>query len=250
MTQANTFLEGDFPYSEECLGNSIQSWLSYQIALNRNYSLAEASINVPFGEYLAQYVSKLELEKELKYFGSRWTDAFFVRREAAGMPYYFEFKYTKNGSTRNQPEKQRVFNDLMRLNSIDDSNSRKFFLMAGKSEEFFTDFEQLIPGQTVTKNKLTPTNRPPTTVYNSVYNKMFSFDVNNPNKTINVVDSEISGLITGFNQKYVNDYRNNPGVPYARFSQDISKIMTKLVFLSCEGTSARVGIWEVVKAQP
>ena len=151
MTQANTFLEGEFPYSEECLGNSIHSWLSYQIALNHNYSLAESSINVPFGEYLAQYISKLELEKELKYFGSRWTDAFFVRRETVDTPYYFEFKYTKNGSTRNQPEKQRVFNDLMRLNSIDDSNSHKFFLMAGKSEEFMTDFEQLIPGKTVKK---------------------------------------------------------------------------------------------------
>ena len=137
----------------------------------------------------------------------------------------------------------------MRLNSIDDSNSRKFFLMAGKSEEFITDFEQLIPGQTVTKNKLTPTNKSPTTVYNSVYNKMFSFDEKNRDRIINVSDPDISNLITGFDQKYANDYRNNP-VPYVQFSQDISKITTKLVFLSCMGTSARVGIWEITKTQP
>ena len=249
MTQANIFLEGEFPYSEECLGNSIHSWLSYQIALNRNYSLAESSINVTFGEYLAQYVSKLELEKELKYFGSRWTDAFFVRRDAVDTPYYFEFKYTKNGSTRNQPEKQRVFNDLMRLNSIDDCNSYKFFLMAGKSEEFMTDFEQLIPGKTVRKNKLPPTNKSPMTVYNSVYNKMFSFDMNAPDRIINVNDPDILNLITGFDKEYSKDYRNNPTVPYAQFSQDISKITTKLVFLSCMGTSARVGMWEITKTQ-
>ena len=50
-------------------------------------------------------------------------------------------------------------------------------------------------------------------------------------------------------KKYANDYRNNP-VPYVQFSQDISKITTKLVFLSCMGTSARVGIWEITKTQP
>ena len=76
MTAAKHFLSKDYKYSETDLGKSIQSWLSYQIALNRNYSLAESSINFPFGEYLSQYVSELELEKELKYFGSRWTDAF------------------------------------------------------------------------------------------------------------------------------------------------------------------------------
>ncbi|MCQ2316312.1 MAG: hypothetical protein MJZ85_06470 [Bacteroidales bacterium] len=249
MSDAKHFFSKDFNYSEENLGNSIQSWLSYQIALNRNYDLAESSINTPFGEYLAQYVSELEMEKELKYFGSRWTDAFFKRRDLVDVPYYFEFKYTKSGSTRKQSEKQRVFNDLMRLNSIDDNNSRKFFLLAGKSEEFLTDFEQLISGQTVTKNKLIPTNKSSTTVYNSIYNKMFSFDMNNPYTIIDVVDPEISGLITGFDQKYANDYRNNLSVPYAQFSQDISKITTKLVFLSCIGTSARVGIWEIIKTQ-
>lgn len=249
MSDAKHFFSRDYKYSEEDLGNSIQSWLSYQIALNRNYGLAESSINAPFGEYLAQYVSELEMEKELKYFGSRWTDAFFKLRDFADDLYYFEFKYTKNGSTRNQPEKQRVFNDLMRLNSIDDNKSHKYFIMAGKSEEFMTDFEQLIPGQAVAKNKLPPTNKSPIIAYNSVYNKMFSFDVNKPNTTINVTDPEISNLIIGFDQKYVNDYRNN-SVPYTQFSQDISKITTKLVFLSCMGTSARVGIWEITKTQP
>ena len=88
------------------------------------------------------------------------------------------------------------------------------------------------------------------TVYNSVYNKMFSFDMNNPDIVIDTSDSDISDLITGFDQKYSKDYRNNPTVPYAQFSQDISKITTKLVFLSCMGTSARVGIWEITKTQP
>ena len=249
MSDAKHFFSRDYKYSEEDLGNSIQSWLSYQIALNRNYGLAESSINAPFGEYLAQYVSELEMEKELKYFGSRWTDAFFKLRDLVDDLYYFEFKYTKNGSTRNQPEKQRVFNDLMRLNSIDDNKSHKYFLMAGKSEEFMTDFEQLIPGQTVAKNKLPPTNKSQTIAYNSVYNKMFSFDEKNRDRIIDVSDSDISNLIKGFDQKYSKDYRNNSAVPYTHFSADISKITTTLVFLSNMG-SARVGIWEITKTQP
>ena len=249
MTAAKLFLSEDYKYSENDLGKSIQSWLSYQIALNRNYSIAESSINFPFGEYLSQYVSELELEKELKYFGSRWTDAFFKLKDSVDVPYFFEFKYTKKGSTRNQPEMQRVFDDLMRLNSINYKKSRKFFIMAGESEKFTTDFEQLKPGRTVTKNKLPPTNRTSNTAYNSVYNKMFSFDEKNPNKRITLNDPDISKLIKGFNSKYSKDYRNNPTLTYSQFSKKISKITTTLVFLSNMGSSARVGIWEVKRSR-
>ena len=133
----------------------------------------------------------------------------------------------------------------MRLNSINYRKSRKFFIMAGESEKFTADFEQLKSGRTVTKNKLPPTNRTSNISYNSVYNKMFSFDEKNPNKKINVTDPDISKLINGFGKKYSKDYRNNSAVTYKLFLEKISKITTTLVFLSSKSTSARVGIWEV-----
>ena len=247
MSDAKHFFSKDYNYSEKDLGKSIQSWLSYQIALNRNYSLAESSINFPFGEYLAQYVAELELEKQIEYFESRWYDAFFKIRDN-DISYYFEFKYTKEGSTRNQPGKQRVFNDLMRLNAFDDHMSRKFFIMAGKSEDFICDFEQLTLGETLSGKKLVPTNQQKSVKYSSVYNKMFSFDLKNPDIIIDLNDDKIGVLLQGFDSEYKKNYINQSFIPYSAFLLGASNIKTSLKFISRNGFSAKVGIWEVTRS--
>ena len=135
------------------LAKSIQAWLEYHIVQNRSYVLSESSIAYPIAEYLGQYKDSAEMEHALKYFRPERCDmAFKLRDDVArglSIPYYFEFKYTQGGSTRKQDEQQRVFDDLMRLNSIDEPNSKKYFLMAGASRDFFQDFQYYTPRVTL-----------------------------------------------------------------------------------------------------
>lgn len=136
-------------FSIQNLARSIQAYLEYRIVLDRKYSLKEASIDEPFTAYINQHKDSAELECALNYFKEQRCDAVFKLKkdiqQKIDIPYYLEFKYTQGQSSRHQAEKQRVFDDLMRLNSIDTSGAKKYFMMAGASIDFFQDFQYLTP---------------------------------------------------------------------------------------------------------
>ena len=136
-------------FSIQNLARSIQAYLEYRIVLDRKYSLKEASIDEPFTAYINQHKDSAELECALNYFKEQRCDAVFKLKkdiqQKIDIPYYLEFKYTQGESSRHQAEKQRVFDDLMRLNSIDTSGAKKYFMMAGASIDFFQDFQYLTP---------------------------------------------------------------------------------------------------------
>lgn len=139
----------DNAFSIYRLAKSVQSYLEYRISQSRDYSLDESSIKDPFSEYIQPYKVNAELEYPLNYFKPERSDIMFKLKEIEPpqreIPYFFEFKFAQDGLTRNTTEQQRVFDDLMRLNSIDDVNSKKYFLMAGSSIDFFQHFQYLTP---------------------------------------------------------------------------------------------------------
>ncbi len=149
-------------FSIQNLARSIQAYLEYRIVQDRKYILKESSIDEPFAEYISRYKDSAELECALKYFRQERCDVAFKLKDdiMAGhtIPYYFEFKYTQGGSTRKQDEQQRVFDDLMRLNSIDENGAKTYFLMAGTKVDFFSDFQYFTPNVTLktSKNNLCP----------------------------------------------------------------------------------------------
>ena len=136
-------------FSIQNLARSIQAYLEYRIVLDRKYSLKEASIDEPFTAYINQHKDSAELECALNYFKEQRCDAVFKLKkdiqQKIDIPYYLEFKYTQGQSSRHQAEKQRVFDDLMRLNSIDTSGAKKYFMMVGASIDFFQDFQYCTP---------------------------------------------------------------------------------------------------------
>lgn len=139
----------DNAFSIYRLAKSVQSYLEYRISQSRDYSLDESSIKDPFSEYIQPYKVGAELEYPLNYFNPERCDIMFKLKENGPpeqeIPYFFEFKFAQDGLTRKLTEQQRVFDDLMRLNSIDDVDSKKFFLMAGSSIDFFQHFQYLTP---------------------------------------------------------------------------------------------------------
>lgn len=144
-------------FSIQNIARTIQAYLEYRMVLDRRYILKESSIDEPLAAYIAPYKDYAELECSLTYFERERCDYVFKLKKDVeqhlDIPYYFEFKYTQGESSRHQAEKQRIFDDLMRLNSIDTNGARKFFIMAGTKVDFFSDFQYYTPKVTLKTSK-------------------------------------------------------------------------------------------------
>lgn len=238
-------------FSLEGLGEAIQSWLSYRLATNQNCTLVEASINYPFCDYLRPFLSKkpkitpLEFEVGLDLFRYKHCDAKCILEKVNNendSEFFFEFKYTKDNSTRDEYEQARVLLDLIRLYSIQ-GKSKNIFIMCGKSEDFQTDFKNFDSNRS--KNIKLKKNNPGATPLspNYFYQKLFSFDMNNPFVQINLnqPDPDFTRCLTVFYNEYENYCMEN----IETFVKRMKYIETKLEWISPDNVSANVGIWSV-----
>jgi hypothetical protein len=121
----------------------------------------------------------------------------------------FEFKYVKDASTIDNVEKQRVFNDLMRLHIFITNSAiqtKGYFLICGSQYKFDQSFQRIIPPiNDVGPRKNTPVILPKQA---SFYTEWFKFDYNDPEQTItlNTSGSEHSGFYNDFFTKYETTY--------------------------------------------
>ncbi len=249
-------------FSIPALSKSIQSWLEYHISQNRSYVLSESSIAYPIAEYLNQYRDSVELEHILAYFMRRRCDLVFKLKSdvvrGIDSPHYFEFKYTQNGSTRDKDEQQRVFDDLMRLNSIDAPAAKKYFLMAGVSTDFYEDFQNYTETDTSEStndisNMAVTTSQKKVEKKKNIYRQMFSFSISRPKKVICVNNELIEPLVEGFKNDYKTCCRKKNrgrGKAYDTFIDEIKQIKTTLQYISPKDCLARLAIWEITKATP
>lgn len=88
--------------------------MSYTSAVGRSYVLAESSIKYPLAEYLERTnPENIKLEYNHPKLEKRRIDIYF--KSSDDTETLIEFKFIKDKSTRSDDEKQRIFNDLMRL---------------------------------------------------------------------------------------------------------------------------------------
>ena len=234
------------------LATAVMWWLSYTSAIGRNYVLGEGSIKFPTSEYLERStIDEIELEYSHPKFSRKRFDLFFKKKNDEKI--VFEFKYIKDGSTRTQEEKQRIFNDLMRLFFSLDTDHKAYFLICGNQTDFIKDFQKIIPPA---KQFITPRKRnflPPKNISEGFYTKWFSFDNNSPDTEIDLSNSEkeYKSIYDLFFEEYEIPHREK----MKEKMQRPDKINTKLVFLSGNIEQptgffqpAKIGIWEISKA--
>jgi len=240
------------------LATAVMHWLSYTSAVGRNYILNEGSIKYPVSEYLertTRYVDDIMLEFGHPKLSMKRFDLFYKKKRSEKS--VFEFKYIKNGSSRKREEKQRIFNDLMRLHLYLSGKNKSYFLICGNQKDFVCDFQTLKLKLDDTNDSLfiTPRfykNLPKTIESKGFYTEWFSFDSNNPLKTINL-ESE--------NTEYQNIYKKFVKEYSAAYKEKTTRkltlpkiIKTNLLFLTgnIEQTPilsqpSKIGIWEVTK---
>lgn len=233
------------------LATAVMWWLSYTSAVGRNYVLSEGSIKFPASEYLERStIDEIELEYGHPKLSRKRFDLFFRKNSIEKTA--FEFKYIKNGSTRTQDEKQRVFNDLMRLHLILDTDHKAYFLICGNQSDFIKDFQKISPSKAQFITPRQQGSLPTKIISEGFYTKWFSFDANSPDTEIDLNDTvkEYKDIYDLFFKEYAD-----PHLAKAKTAlQRPDKIKTTLVFLSGNVEQptglfqpAKIGIWEISK---
>ena len=100
------------------MGGAIEHWLGFQDKIGRSFMMNEDALKYPLADYLVNDgnidIKCVDLEKSHPNFSNRLVDVSVIDNESRKLNNVFELKLAKS-TTRNQSEKQRIFNDLMRL---------------------------------------------------------------------------------------------------------------------------------------
>lgn len=221
------------------LASSIIWWLNYLNAVGRNYVINESSIKYPVAEYLENSVSErdnIKLEYNHPLLKKRSIDLYYKNE---GQKVAFEFKFIKNGSTTKKKEKQRVFDDLLRLHYfLENGGTKAYFLICGVKSEFKNSFMEIpiVVGP--------PTPKPTITI-SKFYHHWFDFDNVGSIKEIDIENPHPDY------KKNCEDFYKFYKPKKGKTLNKVSKIKTKLIFLSQELVDSkipenlRIGIWEV-----
>lgn len=242
------------------MATAVMWWLSYTSAVGRDYVLSEGAIKFPLSEYLeTSNIEKLILEYGHPQLSRKRIDLFYQekQKDATFENYAFEFKYIKNGSTRTPDEKQRIFNDLMRLHFFNEQKQKGYFLICGSQNDFVKDFQRIKPkpqkvnGKTIF-DTTTKGNEQENIVAEGFYTRWFSFDIKDKEKEIDLTtQDEYKEIYDLFFSEYAEPYKTklNADIPRPQ------KIKTRLEFLSGDIEQptklfqpSKIGIWQVIPA--
>lgn len=239
------------------LGVSIQSWLNYTSAVGREFVLSESSIKLPLAEFIGTKVADtdaVKLEYLHPFFFMKRFDLYFERTvEDIDFKTAFEFKYIKNGSTLDKVEKQRIFNDLMRLfyfKNLTSDNCKVFFLICGTQYEFDQSFQKIPTYITaIEPRENTPATSPETSGF---YKEWFKFDYKDSEQSISFLreNPDYKPFYDDFFESYEKAYKRQIGEEKSLVKPE--EIKTKLVYLSDDNNQKNVpepmklGIWEIL----
>jgi hypothetical protein len=240
------------------MATAVLWWLSYTSAVRREYVLSEGAIKFPLSEYLeTSNIENLILEYGHPQLSRKRIDLLYQEKQKDNslQDFAFEFKYVKNGSTRTPDEKQRIFNDLMRLYYLNNEKRKGYFLICGSQNDFVNDFQRIKSKPKKVNGKIyfdttKKGDEPKNIVAEGFYTRWFSFDIKDRDKEIDLnTQDEYKDIYDLFFTEYAEPYRT-------KVKEDIprpNKIKTRLEFLSGEVEQqtnlfkpSKIGIWQVI----
>ncbi len=218
------------------MGAAIAHWLGFQDKIGRSFMMNEDALKYPLADYLVNAgntdVETIKFEYPHPNFSSRQVDLAIINNTTKEINNMFELKLAKQ-ITRDTSEKQRIFDDLMRLYLASlVTTSKCYFIIVGKSVNFEENFRKL----EVSKADKT-----------SFYNKWFAFSSSKATQT------------TTFDVSAENDpnYQTNYQDFLERYSKDKYQGATPLqlpnqIRTTCEFVTAldintpyMAGIWSI-----
>jgi len=214
------------------LGGAIEYWLGFQHKIGRSFMMNEDALKYPLADYLVNEgnvdLQLIDLEIAHPNFSNRQVDLTVFNIQNRTVKSLFELKLAKE-ETWYQAEKQRIFNDLIRLylGSLV-STEKCFFIITGKTSHFQTDF------------KNTPN------IGIRFYDKWFDF-TKGQSKTFDVAtetDLIYLDIYREFRTKYSNTYQGQPN----NILQLPNQITTTCEFITAFNPTLvpyMIGVWSV-----
>lgn len=210
------------------LGSALEHWLGYQEKTGKEFMMNEDSLKYPIADYMVNggeiNVKVINLEHPHPNFSNRLMDLVVMEDTATkNLSYAFEFKIA-SVITRTSSEKQRIFNDLMRLHLANIASKKNcYFIIAGKAFDFLASFQQY-----------------------PYYQKWFSFD--KQDSVSFIVSSEID---TNYKEKYDEFAKKYSGKYWDPSNSKFN--LPKQITTTCEYLTAytksyvgyMAGIWSV-----
>ncbi len=206
------------------LATAVNRWLSYQRLCGRSALLSEAYLSQPIAEYLIQkhsgeFATEIDhptLNNEAGPGRPRQMDYVLYTRDSSTIETAIECKWISAGPY----DKQRIMNDILRLECVrvPDRHVKRYFLIAGKKENFEKHFIDL---RLNTGSKRVP------------YTKhLFSFSLKRPKKRVNV--RECDSHFRGFYREFERGFQSSLPVSF------------RTEFLSYRtADKISVGIWQI-----
>ena len=128
------------------MGGAVEHWLGFQDKIGRSFMMNEDALKYPLADYLVNEggfnSNAISLEIPHPFFSNRLMDlAVSDSNNQSQLKHSVELKLAKS-TTRNQSERQRIFDDLMRLHLANlVSNDKCYFIISGKTVHFQRDFK-------------------------------------------------------------------------------------------------------------
>jgi hypothetical protein len=219
--------------TETNMGGAIEHWLGFQDKIGRSFMMNEDALKYPLSDYLVNDggidIKSVDLEYPHPNFSSRLVDLAIYDSNKKQLNNLFELKLAKP-STRNKSERQRIFNDLIRLHLANSFTAKKcYFIITGKSSNFQLHFKNF---QHITKKDF--------------YKKWFAF-ANGQSVTFDVA-AETDTNYEPIYKKFKTDYEGNFQAAGTTALQLPKQITTTCEFIT--GFKASIvpymtGVWSV-----
>jgi hypothetical protein len=227
------------------LVHSVSYWLCYQDRIGRAFMIQEASIKYPVADYLtgiAIPLVQIELEfvhPELK---NRRIDLVTsdktISQSNFNIVTAFEFKIAKE-ATQGTPEKQRIFNDLMRMYLMNSKqNSKSYFMIVGKHNDYLNFFRNISNSTAKNNRQDIPDDA------EGFYTEWFNFN-RNQSKTFDIANpttNEYGDIYKNF----IDTYEEKKGQPKLTLPSSLTTVCIAFSSLIRDTPNPYVGgIWEI-----
>lgn len=224
------------------LSAAIHHWLSYVSLCTNSNLLAESSVRYPFVEFLERKCkTAVNLEKQHDNFPERHIDFCF---ENGNYFLAIELKYASK-HTRGKAEKQRVFNDLVRLALMvkNKENTRGFFIMCGDTKTFVANFMSIVDGEKMKiKLRQDGDNKDNVSVPQGDYYELFFGFARDEERIITLTENSYKD----FYKSFIKDYYADKSNVDLGFSEIKTKRVSYLPAPNQTSQSHTVAIWEVL----
>ena len=229
----------------DALVHSVSYWLSYQDRIGRAFMIQESSIKFPVADYLTGIgvpLAQITLEFLHPDLKNKRIDLVTTDKPTITPDFSvksaFEFKIAKE-ETKSKIEKQRIFNDLMRMYLMSSQqNTKSYFMIVGRHSDYLQFFRNITKSNPKNKTQNIPDDA------EGFYTEWFDFN-RKASKTFSI-DPTLNTEYGNIYKEFLETYEEAENKPQLTLPKTLTTVCIAFVSLIRDTPHPYVGgIWEI-----